>query len=751
MIPPQLPLRAIALGALASTLVSPGLRAVTPPAPLSGNHSAYVNFTGPDGLVYPDFTWAGIYGGIPADQPVVATVDASRGTDTVDDRQHFIDKINAAVAAGGGVVSIPAGDFYLSDCITITASNIVIRGAGPTLTRIYQTGGTAQPLSTEGQGSDANGANLGLFNFRGVSQGTETTLTANATRGGTTLTVASSSGFTIGDWIRVRMVTPPDAYIGATKTLGGTYAYTLVQITGISGNTLTVNQPHRIDWLSAKDVRIRRMTPIRNCGVEGLRIEALADYGYFHGVRFSTGLGCWTRDLVIHRPCSWPVRFENSKHCVARDSTWSSPWDVGGEGNGYGGLVGAYDSLMENITATDLRHCPNFQDNAQGNVVTGCTILGSDLQWHSGYGLENLVERHVASKGSSAMPYVFWTGQLVSVQHSPAGPRNVIYNSDLSWSGRGIYFGGHNDGWIFAHNRVLSGGSYDYCYMIRFGDFTDNLKIVNNVFAMANNGGLGAVQFIHAWTANETDIGGGVSYTLDPAYTQNRSANIELINNSFYGFPSEKRWITTYGNLAANPGLDQNNTWNATYSPSSPPARPSAPAASLFVWQHLQKFGVAPVAIKPGSGGGSPQVFAWDDFESGGFSGGQGWSGAWSRSGSTANVTDSAPFEGSRHARLLTTGTITRTVDLSAATAPVLHIAWRANSLETGESAHIEINDGSWKTVKTILPAEADNAWNDASYPLSGYNLTSNFLLRLRIQANASNDRCFIDAVEISQ
>jgi hypothetical protein len=878
MIHPAPRLRALALAGLAAAFAASALRAA-PPQPASGTHASYVNFTGPDGLVYPDFSYAGIHGGIPTGQPVVATVDAWRGGDTADDRQHFIDKINEAVAAGGGVVFVPAGTYHLSDCIDITADNIVIRGAGRGLTHIKLTGAT--------------GSNRGVFNFvgGGVPSFTSYPVTADAPRGAMALTVEDPNQFTVGDHIRTLLLTPPPDVLGNGHKTMDVYHTFFTRVSGKTSTQILLEQPLRVPHLTSLNIQLRKVERISRCGVESMTIEALGNYGSFHGVRFYFGYECWTRDLHILRPCSWPIRYQDTKFSVARDSTWESPWNVGGNGNGYGGLVGAHDSLMENIELINMRHAPIFQNWATGNVVKDVTGTGADLQWHTEYATENLVENTTLVKGTSPEAYVVATTNLAQNNHTPAGPRNVLYNNDLSWSGRGVYFGGHNDGWIFAHNRVRSGGSYDYSYLIKIGDFIDDLRLHNNVFAMGNNGALGAVHFMHAWTPNVQDIGSGVHYTVDPSYTTSRSSGVRFTNNSFHGFPTDKRWMTQYMNPSLNPQLDQNNTWNATYNAATPPARPAAPAASLYVWQHTQKFGYPPVALNPGAGGGSglvthpvtsvtasheqtgntaansidgslstrwaadgaiqtpvitwdlgasrslseirlawfngdsrtytfsvalspngsswttvlanhvssgttagletyslgsanaryvrltghgnssgfptwtsiweahlrgpagvtPQVFAWEDFESGGFAGGSGWSGAWVRSGSTANITDSGPFEGLRHARLLNTGSLTRTVNLSSATAPVLHVAWRANSLEAGESAHIEINDGSWKTVKTITPAEANNAWNDASYPLSGYNLTSSFQLRLRIQANAVDDRLFIDAIEISQ
>ncbi|MBE7560836.1 right-handed parallel beta-helix repeat-containing protein [bacterium] len=92
---------------------------------------------GPDGLVYPDWRYAGVPGGIP-DASVVANIEdfGAVAGDGNDDRPAIVAAIDAAVAAGGGAVAFGEGVYHLDAPVVITRDNIVLRGAGMDQTKI---------------------------------------------------------------------------------------------------------------------------------------------------------------------------------------------------------------------------------------------------------------------------------------------------------------------------------------------------------------------------------------------------------------------------------------------------------------------------------------------------------------------------------------------------------------------------------------------------------------------------------------
>lgn len=88
---------------------------------------------GPDGLIYPNFTFAGVPGGIPKVE-VKAKLEEFGG-ETDSDIADALEKGATEVAKrGGGALLIGAGNYFLDRPISISGSNVVIRGAGRDLT-----------------------------------------------------------------------------------------------------------------------------------------------------------------------------------------------------------------------------------------------------------------------------------------------------------------------------------------------------------------------------------------------------------------------------------------------------------------------------------------------------------------------------------------------------------------------------------------------------------------------------------------
>ena len=92
-----------------------------------------LDWAGPDGIVYPNWTYAGVRGGIPDVKGPVFAVQAEAGSDIGVALDEALQK---ASAAGGGVVQIPAGEFSVKRMFLIQSGNIVVRGAGKDRTKL---------------------------------------------------------------------------------------------------------------------------------------------------------------------------------------------------------------------------------------------------------------------------------------------------------------------------------------------------------------------------------------------------------------------------------------------------------------------------------------------------------------------------------------------------------------------------------------------------------------------------------------
>jgi hypothetical protein len=139
---------------------------------------------------------------------------------------------------------------------------------------------------------------------------------------------------------------------------------------------------------------------------------------------------------------------------------------------------------------------------------------------------------------------------------------------------------------------------------------------------------------------------------------------------------------------------------------------------------------------------------ASDDFESGNFSGGTGWSGPWTVASPAATTTRDGPHGGSRHAKIgMSTGALTRIVDTSGISSLQLSFWAKVQSYEASDTSVIEISsDGSsFVPLHTFTSADSDSSYHIQSLDLTAF-ASPTLTLRIR-SAAGSGDILFIDDV----
>lgn len=92
---------------------------------------------GPDGIVYPDWRYAGVPGGIP-DVPERARVEdfGGKADDDRDDSVALAKGAAAVAGQGGGALVLGKGTYHLDRPVRITMDGVVIRGQGADATKI---------------------------------------------------------------------------------------------------------------------------------------------------------------------------------------------------------------------------------------------------------------------------------------------------------------------------------------------------------------------------------------------------------------------------------------------------------------------------------------------------------------------------------------------------------------------------------------------------------------------------------------
>jgi len=241
----------------------------------------------------------------------------------------------------------------------------------------------------------------------------------------------------------------------------GVYRQYEVIISNIRGNTIMINQPLRIEFPVIDGSYIQKVLPIQYCGVEALCLEQTENL-WISSVVFYHGWNCWAKDVTVKKCGRFPVYGSMAKWCEIRDCLFDDAWYKGGGGTAYTGWDRCWDCLMENVETFKMRHAPLFQWAASGCVIRQSVFHESDGQWHAGWTNENLIEQCVIEslRGHGGYGYGMWASPPEDTAHGPNGPRNVVYNCDVSSPQTGVWMGGMNENWLILYNRFVVDNGY---------------------------------------------------------------------------------------------------------------------------------------------------------------------------------------------------------------------------------------------------------------------------------------------------
>lgn len=537
----------------------PGQYYLTPESELTA-----ADVIGPDGLVYPDWRYAGIPGGIPQVPVMVKARDhGAIPNDAKEDHEAIMKAVEAAAEAGGGAVLLEKGIYLLGKPLFIVQDNVVLRGAGmddTTLNYTYKIaprslnlvshqaneevgyhdilqlhadpndlktiemnlGGKkvaeyrrgahspgqywvylplfhalnrnkelgAGPTNLEARAvwEDGSEAKLNIplklaptkrqapgqvrynrhptvITFAGdrtTNRSTRWELAQDLKRGERTAVFKQEPTFKVGDLI-ILTVPPHQTFTDRIRSARKDIPRRCIFIVEcVEGNNVTLNQPARIDYPASQGARAVKADPIRNSGIEDLTLEQRHKH-WTHGIVIDRGYLCWMRGVRVNMAGRNPMGLEGSKQCEVRDSEFNDAWYLGGGGTGYISFSDAWDCLIENIQTRRLRHAPNAQWAAQGNVFRNSVFEQSDAQFHMGWAVENLFENCLvdAAKGSGSYGYGLFVQMPEFEIHGPGGgPRNVMYYNSFTSPDSGVFLGGSNEAWMILYNYFkVEGGA----------------------------------------------------------------------------------------------------------------------------------------------------------------------------------------------------------------------------------------------------------------------------------------------------
>jgi hypothetical protein len=145
-------------------------------------------------------------------------------------------------------------------------------------------------------------------------------------------------------------------------------------------------------------------------------------------------------------------------------------------------------------------------------------------------------------------------------------------------------------------------------------------------------------------------------------------------------------------------------------------------------------------------------TIAYDDFNSGGWTGGSGWLGGWTHTGTSSITSSGTPYEGAYHLLLQSSdGYVKRSLNLSKQVSAHLRFRAKVNSFESADNTVCLVSsDGtSWTTAYTWTPAESDNTYHYYDINLTSYGFTNAFWIAFKANMNSSGDYFYVDDLDI--
>jgi hypothetical protein len=414
-----------------------------------------------DGNRIPDFSHAGYRGGgvaLPVDVPVVRTLTASTGDQTAR-IQSAIDEIAALPIQPGGYrgrLQLSAGTWEIPGTIRLQTHGIVLAGAGNgddplTNTILRRTGASQSPIIQAGNRNDS---------FRSEVAGTRSQITtARVTVGSRSFEVDHPDLYRVGDAVIVwHPSTQP--WLDAVDRGGVTnndfwrpgeidlryHRY----ITGISGNTLTVDAPvfnHLDRALSQSYVyRYNASHVVKNIGIEKLQIDIvtqgeLTEQHAEDAIRFVGAEDSWIRDATMKHFWHAGVQWEGSTRCTAERCRAVEPHSIVTGSRRYN--FSMYHSqliLVQDCFADRARHayvCNGTSLDAGIvflNCVTDRALTSSEghRRWSTGLLYDGLV----ATNRQSTDILGLYNRGTYGTGHGWAAAHSVAWNCNASTGGR---------------------------------------------------------------------------------------------------------------------------------------------------------------------------------------------------------------------------------------------------------------------------------------------------------------------------
>lgn len=430
-----------------------------------------LGYTDTQGNFLQDFSYAGYWRGekqLPSKPPgSVYNVVTQYGADAsgkADSTAAIQNAINAAGAAGGGVVYLPAGTYRVhpqgtsSSALWINKNNVVLRGAGKTATFLYNDTPNMREKSVIRVAPDHSADWHTPTNAPTAIRGDINPLA-------TVIPVSSVNGYSVNDFI-VLHSDATDAFIAEhgmagkwnTGAVKGPSFYRKITAIDTAANTLTVDIPIRYSLKARDKARVYKVgEALQEIGIEQLSIgmkqhtgSSWGDLDYkkagtaayeVHGskaIGFSNVKNSWVDQVDSFKPSSntsdlhllsHGIVLYQSRTITVQNTHMQKPQYRGEGGNGYLYLMQGEDNLVQHATASFGRHSFTFQYMwTSGNVIHNSTSNQPRLatDFHMYLSMANLLDNMTMNGDFIEAVY----RPYGTVEHGWTTSQSVIWNTN---------------------------------------------------------------------------------------------------------------------------------------------------------------------------------------------------------------------------------------------------------------------------------------------------------------------------------
>ncbi len=337
----------------------------------------------------------------------------------------IVTKVISSIIGPGAILNFPSGNFLFNSTIDIP-SNIIFRGQGADNTTFTMNlGGTGHSFSIQGNSINAD----------------TTSLIESAVKDSSFVIVSDPAVVTTGDWLQIIQIDSDLVTSSWAKNTVGQIA----KVKTIVSNKIVLESPLRMDFDISRAPHVSKIVPVKNVGLECLKIHRLDDTApeQSANVSFSYAVNCWIKGIESENCTFSHIQAIKSSNLCFSQSYIHDGFDYGGGGRSYGVMLQATSNecLAENNVFEHLRHSMILQSGANGNVFaynysfdpywdSAPNDASGDLVLHGNYAYANLFEQNICQN------IVF------DDSHGPNGPYNTIFRNRAE--GFGVFFSANN-------------------------------------------------------------------------------------------------------------------------------------------------------------------------------------------------------------------------------------------------------------------------------------------------------------------